>query len=139
MYLLLIFITAEAYIGNRSGDPGTFLKNYMIYLRSLFDAVHPDSIRHLSSIPVIKGNITMEYHNVLRILIPDTTLYFRNLSFTIGSDIAKKAIYYTVKGREIRNKTFQVGNFNASLIDSAATIDLNIRADTCVHRTATDK
>ena len=64
---------------------------------------------------------------LLRIFIPDSTLYFKNLSFSFNTDIADNKINYGLKGSGVKYKLLEIGNLNASLADSAATLDLNLR------------
>ena len=125
------FYSAEAQFENSPGKLASFLKNYSGYLKSLIDPAKVDSIKNISFLPVMSGNVNLSYHKALEILIPDSTLYFRKLSLSLKSDVENKTINYNIKGTGLRYKTFEIGNLYAGLHDSSATIDLNILADTC--------
>jgi hypothetical protein len=125
------FFSASAQFENSRDNIGRFLKSYKVYFTALIDPGQADSLKNISFLPRMSGNIDLSYHSVLDILIPDSTLSFKKLSLSIKSDVENRTINYGLKGTDIRFKTFEAGNLNAGLIDSSATIDLNVLADTC--------
>jgi translocation and assembly module TamB len=128
------FFSASAHINRSAKGCGQFVDAYREYLRSLINSPHADSIRQALYLPLMNGKIKLEYTKALRIFFPDSTLYFKNLSFSFNTDIAENKINYGLLGSGVKYKLLEIGNINASIADSAATFDWNLVADTCLIR-----
>ncbi len=125
------FFSSSAHIRKSVGSLGQFLSDYRNYLRSVIDIQHMDSIKHVIDLPLINCKVTLNYDEAFRLFIPDSTLWFNTLSFSFNTDPANHTIKYLLGGKDIKYKLADIGNLTGSLSDSAAMLDLNLRADSC--------
>ncbi len=109
------FFSGEGHIEKSSGSLGSFLKSYLSYLGSLIDPGKADSIKIIPVVPVMNGTFNIVYNDAFKIFIPDTTLYFKNLSLSANSESPRNIIHYEVKGNDFRYKTLEIRNLAASL------------------------
>ena len=126
------FLSASAYIEKPAKSIGHFVQSYLRYFSSLFDLQNADSIRHVSGLPSMNGKINISFSDAFRIFIPDTTLSFKDLSFSFKTNVADSTVTYGIKGSGIRFKMFEAENLNAGITDSAAIIDFIVNADNCL-------
>ncbi len=126
------FLSLSAHINRPLNNFGQFVQSYRNYLLSLIDPGHADSLTFISDLPLLSGKISLDFNKALRIFVPDTTLSFRDLSISFNTKDEDKKMSYSLRGRGLKYKFIEIGNLSAILTDSAATIDLNILADTCI-------
>lgn len=126
------FFSSSAHIEKSAKKFGQFIQSYSDYLGSLTDPHRADSIRQDIKLPLMSGKIKMDYTKALRMFIPDSILYFKKLSFSFNTDVSDIKINYNLSGNGLKYKLIEIGNLNVSLSDSAATLDLILRADTCL-------
>jgi translocation and assembly module TamB len=126
------FFSSSAHIEKPVKVFGQFIQSYLDYLGSLTDPHRADSLRQTLNLPLMSGTIIFDYTKALRIIIPDSTLYFKNLSFSVNTDVTNNKINYSLRGSGVKYKLIEAGKLNATMSDSAATLDLNLLADTCI-------
>jgi hypothetical protein len=126
------FFSMSAHIDEPVKGLEQFLQSYSDYIRSLINPSNAESVRHHLKLPLMTGKIKVNNNDILKIFIPDTTLYFRNLSFAFNTNVADNKVIYALTGRSLRYKLIEIGDLSANLADSAATLDWNIIADTCL-------
>ncbi len=105
-------------------DLASFFHDYIDYMGSLIDPRHGHAIKQLSSLPVMNCTVKMNYHEVFRIFIADTSLTFRNIAFSANTKIEHSTFNYGIKGTDVTFKTYKLGDLNASMTDSATIIDI---------------
>ena len=126
------FFSSSAHIEKSAKGIGQFIQSYIDYLGALTDPHRSHSLRQVMNLPFMSGKINFDYTKALRIFIPDSTLYFKNLSFSFNTDVADNKINYGLRGSGVKYKLIEIGSLTASLADSAAKLDLNLLADTCM-------
>jgi len=125
------FFNTDIRVGKSVKDLGILTGEYLSYIKSLFNPKHTDSLKYISSLPVVKGKININYNNVFRIFIPDSSLIFRNISCSVNTNIADNAINYGANLHGVVFKNYKIENLSVSLTDSASILDMLINADTC--------
>jgi hypothetical protein len=125
------FFSLSAHIAKSVGTLGKFVGDYTKYLSSRINIHKRDSIEHEIDLPLINGEINLSYAEALKLFVPDTTLYFKNISFSFNKNEGVDKISYSLKGKGLKYKLIELGNLNTSLSDSSGTLDLNLLADTC--------
>jgi translocation and assembly module TamB len=125
------FFSSSAYIQKPVGSLGQFLRDYRNYMSSLIDIHQMDSIKQVMDLPLMNCKATLSYNEGLRMIIPDSALRFNTLSFSFKTDPDNHTIIYLLGGKGIKYNFAEIGNLTASLSDSVAILDLNLRADSC--------
>ena len=126
------FFSSSAQMSMPLKDLGQFVQNYRNYMVSLIDPRHADSLKFIADLPLISGKISLDFNKALRIFVPDTALSFRDLSISFNTKDEDNKISYSLRGRGLKYKFIEIGNFTAMLSDSATKVDLKIIADTCI-------
>jgi hypothetical protein len=126
------FYSASAHMAKSVGMLAEFGQDYLKHLGSIIDPQKADSIKVLSNIPSINGKVRTGFNKAFRIFVPDTTLSFRELSFSFNTNVAENKINYVLRGKGLKYRLAEIEDLNASLADSAAALNLNILADTCL-------
>jgi len=106
----------------------TLKRSYREYVTSLIDTVYENDALRLGYLPdmLVQGNMT--YHDVLGILLKDTTLWFSNLRFSLSNNAPGNTIKYDLQGNDLEYKNLRTGDLRILVTDSAGILDLGIDA-----------
>ena len=77
------------------------------------------------------AEFNINYNNIFRIFIPDTSLIFRNISGSVINRNADSKINYGANVLGFVYKNIEIDNLRFNLTDSVGIIDLLVNADTC--------
>ncbi len=122
------FIQLDAEIDISVDSLRSLKKSYSDYAISLVDTIAGNDTLRIDFLPdmYVQGN--MKYHEILGILLQDTTLRFSNLDFSLFNDAAGNRVRYEVEGKDLVYKQLKTGDIELQLIDSAGMLDLSLDA-----------
>lgn len=122
------FIQLESEVDVSVDSLGTLKRSYSEYVVSLIDTVYENDQLRLGFLPdmLVEGKLT--YHDILGILLNDSTARFSNLSFALANDSPGSIIKYNLEGENLEYKNLKTDNLKITLTDSAGILDLGIDA-----------
>lgn len=134
------FFQAEAMINRPTGELGTLMENYRNYGLSIVDPLHEDAANRVAYLSDMIVTSNIDYHDVFKIFIPDTSLRFTNLDFSLLHKASDNRVQYLLKGTGLEYKTLKSGNLTAYVMDSAGILNLQLEAtDNFINTTPANK
>jgi hypothetical protein len=123
------FLHVEAEIDVPIDSLGSLKKAYGNYFRSVIDPQYENASMRVTYLPEMNIQSSILYHEAMDILIKDTTVHFSNLDFLLINRISDHKIQYHLMGNDLEYKMLQIGDLDATLVDSAGILDLQVLAD----------
>jgi translocation and assembly module TamB len=125
------FFNADISVEKSGKDFGKITGEYLSYIKTLINPIHTDSLKHISSLPVLDGKFNITYNNFFQFFIPDTNFIFRNISGSVNTSTENNTINYGANLQGFEYNNIEIGNLSVSLTDSASIMDLLVNADAC--------
>ncbi|MGW8314050.1 MAG: translocation/assembly module TamB domain-containing protein [Bacteroidales bacterium] len=122
------FLQLEATVGIPSDSLALLGNAYGKYIVDVIDPDQDDAADRIRYLPAMEVNSMLTYHNVMGILLEDTTLRFSGLQFSLSNDISDQSVHYRIHGDELAFKMLRMKALDISLIDSASSFVLDMSA-----------
>lgn len=122
------FLRLEAGIFAPLDSLASLGKAHRDYLVSIMDPAHDETIDRIRHLPALEINSDLTYHKAFGILLSDTTLWFSGLRFNLSNDLSNQSLQYLIEGNDLQYKGIKVKNLDASVSDSAHTLNLELAA-----------
>ena len=102
---------------------------YGNYLATFTGQNSATSYRRVEELPEINSTGEIRYHDALGIFIQDTSLFFKNLDFSVINIPSDRRIDYKIKGEAIEYGIMKIGILNTSISDTAGILNIQITAE----------
>ncbi|MDX2432480.1 MAG: translocation/assembly module TamB domain-containing protein [Bacteroides sp.] len=123
------FFTTDIYIGKSTMDIDTLINSYRSYLLAFSDTSKAIANARISQLPStnITGNISN--HEALGMILQDTGIRVGNLDFSLTNSASDQSLNYVVSGNDLKYRSIEIGELQASAVDSAGIMDIQVLAN----------
>lgn len=125
------FFKLEGTVEKPLNELETVLQGFRNYAESFIDPLHFSSEARISYLPEMEVLLNISYNRALNMAIQDSSLQFSKLDISLNNKISDSTVNYNITGAGIVYKQAEIDILNASLVDSAGTMNLNINGEKC--------
>jgi len=123
------FFSVDLTMKERINELDSLGRGYQDYFASFREASHITAANRVSTLPDINAVAQVSHHEILDILVEDTSFYFSNLDISIVKQADQNSLHTLVRGDALSYKMVDTGKLNAEVSDSAGVIMLELLAD----------
>ncbi len=123
------FFNAKGYIDQPATDLAMVLQNFKNHYKIVFDPLKKDSLKLATALPAMNFNIALDYHRVLSLFVPDTSLNYKKITISANTSDAGRILKYDIKGEELKYNSVEVEDLDIAMNDSASMVNLELIAN----------
>lgn len=119
------FFRVDMLLAKPFSEFGGLGKDYRSYLATFTDPHHINASTRVKELPEINALAQIANHGSMDIFLKDTGFHIANLDISMLHNSLENRINYRIKGRGVKYKMAEIDQLEASIVDSAGTLNLN--------------